>query len=65
MDTPSPVVLRQRVLTNSAAEFVERRADLEALLQVRSSSQNIRPLQDSVEFVTEMDRFAYKGEVFE
>lgn len=65
MDAPSPVVLRQRVLTNSAAEFVERRADLEALLQVRSSSQNIRPLQDSVEFVTEMDRFAYKGEVFE
>jgi hypothetical protein len=65
MEPLNPVVFRRRTLTNSAAEFVERRAGKEVLLQLEDSSEDFKDLKDVSEFVTELDRFALKGVVFE
>ncbi|PQE11002.1 hypothetical protein CJF31_00000718 [Rutstroemia sp. NJR-2017a BVV2] len=65
MEPVSPVVFRRKTLTNSAAEFVERRAGKEVLLQLEDSSEDFKDLKDVSEFVTELDRFALKGVVFD
>ncbi|KAI1083012.1 hypothetical protein F5B20DRAFT_528212 [Whalleya microplaca] len=65
MDPPGPVVLRQRVLTNSAAEFVERRMNFAALRQLEENPEEIRRLQDASEFVPEFDKFTHKGITFD
>jgi hypothetical protein len=65
MEPLSPVVFRRKTLTNPAAEFVERGAGIETLLQLEDSPEEFKDLQDASEFVTELDRFAPKGVVFE
>jgi hypothetical protein len=65
MEPPIPVVFRRKTLTNSAAEFVERRAGKEVLSQLEDSSEEFKDLKDVSEFVIELDRFAPKGVVFE
>ncbi|KAM3069777.1 hypothetical protein ACMFMG_010485 [Clarireedia jacksonii] len=65
MEPLNPVVFRRRTLTNSAAEYVERRAGKEALLQLEGSPDEFEGLKGGSEFVTEFDRFVPKGFVFD
>ncbi|KAL9112648.1 MAG: hypothetical protein Q9187_007750 [Circinaria calcarea] len=65
MEPLSPVIFRRKTLTNSAAEFVERRAGIETLSQLEDSPEEFKDLQDVSEFVTELDRFALKGVFFD
>lgn len=62
MEVPSPIVHRRRILTNPAAEFVERRVDIEVHSQ---SAEGVEDLEQSSEFVPELDGFVRKGVVFE
>ncbi|KAF2635659.1 hypothetical protein P280DRAFT_536075 [Massarina eburnea CBS 473.64] len=65
MDPPEPVVLRRRTLTNSAAEFVETRSGTEVLHRLEDLPEDLNALQDSPEFVNELDGFTPKGQVFD
>lgn len=64
MDPPSPTVLRQRLLTNSAAEFVERGASIETILKLEDSPEAILNLPNA-EFMPKMDKFVHRGVIFE
>jgi hypothetical protein len=57
------MVLRSKILTNSAAEFVETGAGQAIIAQVVDSDQNskVKPL----EFVSEIDKFVPQDEVQE
>ncbi|QSZ29033.1 hypothetical protein DSL72_003543 [Monilinia vaccinii-corymbosi] len=61
MEPLSPVVVRRKTLTNSAAEFVERRVDMKALCQLENPTEEFDHLQDDSEFFPEIDRFAPQG----
>ncbi|KAI9641151.1 hypothetical protein NHQ30_010581 [Ciborinia camelliae] len=61
MEPLMPVVFRRKTLTNSAAEFVERRLDMKALYQLEKPTEEFNDLQDVSEFFPEIDRFAPKG----
>ncbi|RSL39554.1 hypothetical protein CEP53_013973 [Fusarium sp. AF-6] len=65
MEPQTPVLFRRKTLTNSAAEFVETRAREEVLLQLGDSPEEIRSLQDSSEFMSEIDKFVPKGVIFD
>jgi len=61
---PGPIVYRKRILTNPAAEFIERRATIDILAQL-TSSEEASTLEQKTEFISEFDGFALKGTVFE
>ncbi|KAI0381927.1 hypothetical protein F5Y04DRAFT_288095 [Hypomontagnella monticulosa] len=65
MDPPSPIVFRRRVLTNPAAEFVERRAGVGVIRQLEGPLEGIGDLENVPEFSPEFDRFVRKGQVFD
>lgn len=65
MEPLSPVVFRRKTLTNSAAEFVERRMDMKLLSQLDDSTREFNDLQNNPEFIPEIDRFAPRGTVVE
>lgn len=62
---PGPIVYRKRILTNPAAEFIERRATIDILGQLTNSSEEASTLEKKTEFISEFDGFALKGTVFE
>ncbi|THV49356.1 hypothetical protein BGAL_0199g00150 [Botrytis galanthina] len=55
-------LVRRRTLTNSAAEFVERRVDMKALCQLDKPIKKFDELYDVSEFVPAIDRFARRGD---
>jgi hypothetical protein len=63
MEPLQPLVYRRSTLTNSAAEFVENRAGREALMQL--GDVHAKDLQNTTEFIPEIDQFARKGVVFD
>ncbi|KAK4224088.1 hypothetical protein QBC38DRAFT_486249 [Podospora fimiseda] len=60
-----PIVYRKRILTNPAAEFVEKRATWELLAQLTNSTEEAADLEKRTEFISEFDGFALKGKVFD
>jgi hypothetical protein len=62
---PEPIVLRSKTLTNSAAEYVETHAGIDTLQQLEDLPESAKDLGGAPEFVTELDRFAPRGFVFE
>ncbi|EEU37124.1 uncharacterized protein NECHADRAFT_86736 [Fusarium vanettenii 77-13-4] len=65
MEPQIPVLDCQTTLTNSAAKFTETRARDEGLPQFADSTQETKSLQDSSEFINEIDRFVPKDVVFD
>jgi len=65
METTAPIVYRRKILTNPAAEFVERGAGTEALAQLVTSVEEVEDLEDLSEFVPELNGFVPKGVIFE
>ena len=63
--SPEPIVRRRRILTNSAAEYVELHAGIDALRQLEDLPESLDDLGAAPEFVTELDGFAPKGLIFE
>ncbi|KAI0844816.1 hypothetical protein F5Y00DRAFT_266238 [Daldinia vernicosa] len=65
MEPQNPVVFRRKILTNSAAEFVEREPGIEALFQPEDSYDELKDSRNASEFIPEIDRFAPKGVIFD
>ncbi|KAK4443249.1 hypothetical protein QBC34DRAFT_443561 [Podospora aff. communis PSN243] len=66
MEPSQPLIYRRSTLTNSAAEFIENRAGREVLMQLGDvTAEHADDLQNTTEFIPEIDQFARKGVVFD